>query len=788
MYSKYTRQVFFFSFILFYLMSLQQAYSQSTTATIKGKIIDQKGEGIPFVNVILQNTSLGTLSDEDGNYILNRVPADNYTIEASSEGYQSYEDDIKLDEGDVMRLNLTIQFVESLGIVNIVSNGNPVTDKRSAYVARMPLKSIENPQSYDVIPEKQFHQQMVMSFGEALNYVGGNSVVQTGTKGKEGMALRGFGIKTRIKDGMSNFSKTAVDPANIEKIEVIRGPSATLFGANLTSFGGLTNVVTKKPYKKFGGSLNYIFRSVDNVHRTEVDVNVPIDKQEKVMFRLNLAGETGDTWQDAGYKKSIFLAPALTWEINDNLKLDISSEIYDGEFTTPYYLKIDKAKGYKGIKDIPIDWKKAYNVSEDMPFYAKQYNVNVHLHAKMGHNWESDTKVAINNNPMDGFITTLIAIPGDQLYHETKYNDQRQMAQQVQQNFHYNKEFGDRWENKLLLGLDYYHFKAQEKANTVKFDTINFKNPDRFYKRGFNLAEYEARASDGKLRDTQSESSNFSAYFSDVISLDDRWFFMASLRVDHFSNKGEADHLKNTVKDMYNQTAVSPKFGLVYQVVKDKVSLFGNYMNSFDNVNGVDRNGHTFKPEHANQSEAGVKLSLFDKRLVSTASFYNINVSDILRDDPIDYDYSIQDGKRISRGVDVNLSYNPISGLNIQAAYGHNFSKYTKTNDDEEGRRPYKAGPKNTANLWASYKVLNGTFEGLGLAFGGFYGSSQNAVKKRYDFYMSDYMVLNTSIFYEHPRYRMGVKWGNFTNEDYWDYRLRKHNPSSVSVNLTLKI
>lgn len=782
------KQAVFFSFVFLFLISLNNLSAQSATATIQGKIVDQEGKGIPFVDVMLKNTSIGTISDENGSYSINRIPADSYVIEASSVGFEPYKDLIKLDEGDVMHLNLTIRPNQTLQIVTIVADGNPVTDKRSTYVARMPLKPIENPQSYDVIPKEQFKQQMATTFGEALQYVAGNSVVETGTKGKEGMTLRGFGMKTRIKDGMANFSKTAIDPANIEKIEVVRGPSATLFGANLTSFGGLTNIITKKPYKRFGASLDYTFRSVDNVHRTVADINVPIDENDKLMFRLNVAGETGDKWTDDGYKKSLFVAPALTWEISDKVKLDVNSEIYDSKFTTDYYLRVDKIDNYSGVKDVPIDWKRAYNVGDDMPFYAKQYNVNAHLHADLSEAWSSDTKVSINNNPMNGYINTLFVIPGDQLYHETKLNDQRQMAQDIQQNFHYHKKFGQRWENKLLVGLDYYHFKAWETATTVKFDTVNFAHPDPFYKEGFNRAEFEAREANGKLRDTKSESSNYSAYFSDVISLDKRWFLMASLRVDRFENKGEADHLANTVANRYNQNALSPKFGLVYQVIKDRVSLFGNYMNSFENQNGVDRNGKSFKPEQANQWEGGVKLSLLNKKLISTTSFYNIGVKDILREDPIDHDYDIQDGESVSRGVDFNLSYNPIPGLNIQAGYAYNFSKYTKVDGDEQGLRPDKAGPENTANLWTSYRIPRGTFSGLGIAFGGFYGSAQHAVKKRYNFDVPSYTVLNASIFYDQPHYRVGVKLGNLNNEDYWDYRLRKHNPRTVSVNMTVKI
>ncbi len=776
-----------FVFIVLFFMGLNRVYAQSATAAVQGKIVDSENQPLSGVNIYLQKTKIGTTSDKHGHYVIQRIPPGVYSLQASSVGYKPFIEEINLEEGDVLHLNLKIKKSVSLKLVEIVANGNPITDKRSTYVARMPLSPMDNPQSYDIVPKELMKQQMNITLGDALTNAAGTSVVQTGTKGKEGMSLRGFGIKTRTKDGMANFSKTAIDPANIERIEIIRGPSATLFGAELTSFGGLVNIITKKPYKTFGVRLDYTYRNIDNLHRTTVDVNMPIDKNQKVMFRINAAMEKKDNWQDAGYKNSTFVAPALTWEINDKMKLDINAEIYKSDFTTPYYLDVSKSD-VDDIRDLPIDWSRAFNVGDGLYFNADQTNFNAKLHTKFNSNWYSDTKVAINDNPMDGYINSLYAIPNNLIYHESEFGDQRQMAEDIQQNFHYHKKFGGRWENKLLVGLDYYHFHSWNNATKVNLDTINFKTPAPLYKEGFNRAEVDARLPQGKKSYKKSETFNYSAYFSDVISLDERWFFMASLRVDYFDNRGNLDYLKNQVKDKYNQLAFSPKFGLVYQPIKEKVSLFANYMNSFENENGVDRHGKTFRPEQANQWEGGMKISLMNKSLVSTLSYYHILVDNMLRPDLVDNSFSVQDGTQLSDGIDFNLSYHPAPEWNIQTAFGYNHSKYTKAEGGLQGLRPYDAGPETTANLWVSYKVAKGVLKGVGIAGGGYYGSAVDAVKKRYDFYVPDYTVLGATLFYDQPHYRIGIKLDNLTNEDYWDYRLRKHEPRSFLINLTMKL
>ncbi|MCG7859946.1 TonB-dependent receptor, partial [Flavihumibacter sediminis] len=102
-----------------------------------------------------------------------------------------------------------------------------------------------------------------------------------------------------------------------------------------------------------------------------------------------------------------------------------------------------------------------------------------------------------------------------------------------------------------------------------------------------------------------------------------------------------------------SQNALSPKFGLVYQVIPSKISLFANYMNGFRNLAPVvqplpDIDG-TFKPQQANQFESGVKMELFNRKLFLTASYYNIHVANITRPESVEregtvYNITVQNG------------------------------------------------------------------------------------------------------------------------------------------------
>ncbi|HEY6899396.1 MAG TPA: TonB-dependent receptor, partial [Puia sp.] len=115
-------------------------------------------------------------------------------------------------------------------------------------------------------------------------------------------------------------------------------------------------------------------------------------------------------------------------------------------------------------------------------------------------------------------------------------------------------------------------------------------------------------------------------------------------------------------------------------------------------------------------------------------------------------------------------------------------SKYTQANKSVQGLRPTTAGPANLANLWMSYRVVGGKVKGLGVGFGGIYGSSGfQSNTSTFVFTIPSYLVLDATVFYDQPSYRIGVKVDNLTNEKYWSPRLAPQNPTRVTANITFR-
>jgi iron complex outermembrane receptor protein len=302
----------------------------------------------------------------------------------------------------------------------------------------------------------------------------------------------------------------------------------------------------------------------------------------------------------------------------------------------------------------------------------------------------------------------------------------------------------------------------------------------------------------GTPRKEKNSDDTYAAYVSDVFNITDRLMVMGSIRVDNYHYNGVYNVMTGTTAGglgaggiqagPYTQTAISHKSGLVYEVLKDKMSVFGNYLNGFFNISGSDKNGNAFKPQQGNQWEAGVKADLFEHKIAGTVSYYDIKVDNVLRTDPADANFSIQDGTQYSKGVEVDITANPINGLNIVAGYAYNNSKFTKADSSVLNLRPALSGPENMFNFWVSYRMTNGPLSGLGLGFGGNIGSmSYQTNTQKSKITIPSYKMFDATVFYDLPKMRLSFKVDNLTSEKAWSVRLTPQAPSRFLGSLALK-
>ncbi len=659
----------------------------------------------------------------------------------------------------------------------------------------MPLNYLENSQAYTTITKDLIKDQVLFTVDEAMRNVAGLQKMwdATGRAGDGGayFDLRGFPGQATMRNGLAGMITTTTDASNIEKVEILKGPSATLYGSSLTSYGGLINRVTKKPYDHFGGEVNISGGSY-KFFRGSVDINTPVDKSGKVLFRLNGAYNSQGNFQKVtGTGDRTFLAPTLTIKPNERLSVTLDAELtysksVPDQFAFLYFTAADL--GFDNAAQTGLDYKNSYAGVINMKSRSSNYFANGTY--KISDKFSSSTNLSYSRSYSDGHNQYFFQMPNyivtgdpndigtpsiflaraDQSTRKSRNN-----IFEVQQYF--NGDFkiaGHR--NRAVFGLDFTNINSNQNFYSEDYIDIVPTNVSGFDYSTFNnemISHYYDTADASLIQSYPiiSKTNIYSAFVSDVFNITDNLDVIAALRVDHFHNKDIA------YSTSYNQTTLSPKFGLVYQPVKNQVSLFANYQNSFYNQGSYiaydpeapDSLISKFaKPEHANQWEAGIKTNLIKNKLTATLSFYHIKVTDALRTDQrFPAAAQIQNGTQLSRGVELEIISNPVKGLTVLGGLAYNDFSYENTSDDIAGFR-YSGAPW-LANWWLSYQ-FNSTLKGLHIGFGGNYAAKNYLQKSptQGSFYLPAYTVLNASIGYDLKKISIAVKADNLSNKEYW--------------------
>ncbi|RBQ03017.1 TonB-dependent receptor [Pedobacter miscanthi] len=780
--------IILFFIYLFTLGSAMAQGSKPEKGTISGKITIIDGSSAQGVTIKLKEIKKATVSNADGEFEIRNLPFGKYTVQMAMIGFNGTTQSVEISpQNPVANLELKLDYTsQKLEEVIISSGGNRFAKKESEDVSKMPLKNIENPQVYSVVSKELMKEQVVTDYNSAFKNVPGAGIAEVRNQGRTTNISRGFATPQLVRNGVGSFTYNTIDPANLERIEVIKGPAATLFGSTISSFGGLFNRVTKKPFDTFKGEISYSGASYD-LNRLTADVNTPLNEEKTALLRVNTALHSERSFQDAGFYKSYLIAPSFSYVVNDRLTLALDVEMSGSKATSPTRLTIAPTLvnlKARSITELGIPYKLSF-ANNTVTYTSQQYNIFAQAKYKISEQWKSQTIVSRTRSSSEGYTVALNLVSDTTLRQVVTNQDSPFYGTDIQQNFNGDfKILGMR--NRVVLGFDFYSLRATRNDANVNMPIISLRSTSAAYN-NFNLTKIAPMFSTATYANLVSnDETTYSAYASDVLNVTDRLLIMAGVRVDRYFNGGTYDFSTDITKGKYNQTAFSPRFGAVYQIVKDKVSVFGNYMNGFSNNGGSDFNGNTFKPSYANQFEGGAKFDL--DKISATFSYYDIKVTNTLYDDVAHPNFSLQDGTQLSKGFEAELIANPVPGLNIVAGYTYNDSRYTKAKADVDGLRPSTAGAPKMANLWVSYRLINGAAQGLGFGIGGIYGSEYNQTNTNtFTFSIPSYTVLDAAVFYDQPKYRIGLKVDNLTNEQYWSYRFAAQSPAKVTGNFTFK-
>jgi iron complex outermembrane receptor protein len=753
---------------------------------IKGKITTSDHKPAIAVTVLVKGSSKNAVTDDEGNFSI-KLPAGVYELEVSLIGYVKQTKSVTVEKQATVGIQFQIEVSDvQLQEIIVTSGRNKFAARETEQVARIPLKKLENPQVYQVIGRALMNDQVVTDRTDIYRNVAG-AVPNFAVGGSQGMSIRGFANTTGMRNGMITSAIVPLNPAILDRVEVIKGPSGTLFGSNRNmTLGGVYNYITKQPYDHFGGEFNYTGGSFE-FSRVFADLNTPLDKEKKQLLRLVVAGQTESSFQDQGFAKNYTIAPVFSYRVNDRLKFTIDADITRSSFAMPT-LAIASLNNVsaRSFKELQLGYNRSYitnNVNVDNGIN----NIQARVEYKLSRNWASQTNYLYSEGFYKHFYWTILNLLTDStLYRSVRNQTPEKFGNiQLQQNFIGDFNIGS-FRNRVVVGLDYNYGYNSLYRVTVNYDTLNINKPLNDYNTDkINLLSWQK----GFYAST-TKSSSYAVYVSDVFNIAPNLLAMLSLRADKFTTDGNYNVATGKFSGGYQQTSFSPKFGLVYQPIQNKLALFANYLNGFVNTAPLLQPDNTIlklNPQYGNQWEVGVKADLIQRKLNATFSYYNIDVTNSTRTEVINgRTYAIQDGTQRSRGYELELAATPVAGFNIIAGYAYNENKYTKASPAIQGKM-ITASPQQVGNIWASYSITQGKMKGMGIGAGGNYVSS-SWFDVTNSFAIPSYTLLDATVFYDQPAYRLALKGNNLLNKEYWNTNGTPQKPIHFLVSVTIRL
>lgn len=783
--------------LLFTLMPHSQPFAQ-TTGIITGAVKTSDDQPVEYANVHIKNTRIGNTTNPQGQFEIKGVPAGGHILVLSFVGLKTREIAIQVMANQTTTVPTIVleENLSQLSALVVEAQRDKFYKKESVHVAKLPLKNIENPQTYTTISEEVLKDQIVTNLDDALKNASGLTKLWESTgRGGDGAAyysLRGFSTLPLMTNGLPGYTQGGKDPANIERIEVIKGPSGTLFGSNLINYGGLTNVVTKKPYSTLGAEISYITGSF-GLNRITADINAPLSSENNLFFRINAAYHTENSFQDAGLMKSVFLATTLSYQPTDNLSFLVSSEMYLPESTNQTMLFFNRANPLAVTTLEQLDYNPNLSyTSNDLTIKNPAYSLQSEMNYKFSEQWRSQTVVSRSSALSDGYYSYLydLEAAANNFARFISKQNSTTLTTNLQQNFIGDFRIGN-LRNRVVVGVDY--FTRTSIGNNTGYEGVGIITVRDSVGDSGTLSQpaVDAILSSSSFNKSKTTETVYSAYISDVINIMPQLSAMLSLRADRFDNGGDIDD----ATDDYDQTAFSPKFGIVFQPAPNKVALFANYMNGFDNISPRtqdDGSTITFSPEQANQFEGGIKINAFDDRLGATISYFNIDVSNIVMEDPTRVGFYIQGGKEYRKGFEVDVAGTLAPGLSVIAGYSYIDARVTDTdNASVLNTRPLEAGPKNLFNAWVSYRIQQGSLSGFGFGIGGNYSSQFATINytQTGSFYLPSFFIANASVSYDTDNYRLSVKVNNLTDKEYYQgwTTVNPQKPRNISASYSYR-
>ncbi|MGF6154635.1 TonB-dependent siderophore receptor [Pseudomonas fluorescens] len=668
-------------------------------------------------------------------------------------------------------ISVTSDYESATGPVN----GYRATRSSSATKTDSAIRDI--PQSISVIPASVLKDLGSHNVERALEFAGGVSKQNNfGGLTLYEYSVRGFTTSEFYKDGFSanrGYPSTP-DAANVERIEVLKGPAASLYGRG--DPGGTVNIVTKKPQPEAFSTLQTSAGSWDR-YRTALDVNTPLDPQGDVLSRVNLAVEDNHSFRDHVDSQRVFVAPSLSWQFNPDTSLLLESEIVRHSSTFDRGI-VAPNNGWSGVS-------RSTFLGE--PDDGNIDNHNNLLQAILEHHLNDAWKLRLASHYKEGklwgFASEARPLNADQHTVNRRYRerDNRWHDSITQLELRGLFDIGS-WQHELLIGSEYENFRKNERVTTIAGGpyAIDIYDP-----------VYGQPKPDGK----RSGPDFFEQVESQALNLQDQIVFterlrgMLGVRLEHFEQTID-DHTLNN-RSRQHHDALTQRAGLLYQLTPQH-GLFANASTSFKPNNGLDATGKSFDPEEGAGYEVGIKSELFDERLSSTLAAFRIEKENVLALDPAT-DSNRAMGKARSQGFDLQVSGQLTDAVRVIGAFAYIDAEVTRGDKAIPAGSRILGVARHSGSLLGVYEFQEGLLRGSDVGAAYTYVGDRSG-EAGSDFELPAYHTVDLLAHYKaSENVTLGLNLNNLFDEKYFErsysnYWVNPGEPRNFTVSLTLNL
>ena len=585
-------------------------------------------------------------------------------------------------------------------IVTGMGDGYLASNSVTATKTDTPL--IDIPQTINVVTREQLDDQAHHSLADILRYIPGTTVGQ-GEGNRDQITLRGQNTTADFfLDGVRDDVQYYRGLYNIERVEILKGPYALIFGRG--GGGGIINRVQKSPVID-----DFIYAGPASINSfgaydASVDLNTPLSGAAAV--RINAVYESLDSHRDYVGGERYAGNPYVAFNLNDAWKFGLSYEYVNDDRTTD-----------RGIPSIATG---AGQPNRPISGYRDQF------FGTPGVN-RTQFEAQIAKLRLDGQLATNLSFSGTMLYGDydktyvnvyangaasaqngtvalAAYSDPTQRENFIAQgNLIWDVETGP-LAHKILIGAEY---GDQQSANrrfngALSSSTLNLANPV-FPTVAFNMV----------TRDTVSDVTFSSVYVQDQISLGDHIDVVAGLRYDSFDISG-TDLLPAIDRPFARKDdKISPRLGVIFKP-QENISLYSSYSQSFlprsgDQFLSLTVSQENLAPEKFTNYEIGAKWDV-QPNLNLTLAVFQLERSNATTPDPLNPLASINIGKTRTQGVELAATGKITSLWQVHGGYSYQDAKLVGNNSVRLGQVP-----KQQASLWNRYDLYPNFAVGLGI-------------------------------------------------------------------------